>query len=313
MTSAQQSIWQVLCRADPGHRNLLPLVSCPDLEALAASLLCGGRVLIVTGFPVLHADGAGETDGPGGTAALAAALTQAGAQVEIATDDACYSPVAAAVADCVPPLPIHVIPREDAAAACRSLLSALRPTHVIGLERPGKAADGHYYNFRSQVIDGLLSDTHTLFTETEAVTIAIGDGGNELGMGAVAAAVGRTAKNGALVCAREPADFTLVAGVSNWWGWGLAAVLSLELEQDLLPSDSAELVRLRRVTDAGGVDGVSGLATQTVDGLSAEENLSILRELRSIVTDSLEKTVAQRRFLLYNKIDKIQQRLLSCL
>lgn len=289
MNEAQRSIWSLLCQTDPGGRNLLPFVPMPDLRRLSQELEAARRVLIITGFPVLHAGGAGETDGPSGAAALAAALLGAGKTVTVVTDENCLPPVLAACAFLAPGAGVHSIPKENAAAACAVLLEELDPTLVVALERPGKAADGHYYNFRSKPIDALLADTQPLFTRTRAVTVAIGDGGNELGMGALADAVCRTAPNGALVCARETADVTLAAGVSNWWGWGVAALLSLIYGRDLLPSDGQELELLRRVTAAGGVDGVSGRPELTVDGLSLEENLSILDQLRQIVANSLEK------------------------
>ena len=125
---------------------------------------------------------------------------------------------------------------------------------------------------------------HTIttgFTAGIAVTIAIGDGGNELGMGAIVDSVCATAPLGELVCAREPADYTLVAGVSNWWGWGLAAALSLDTGRDLLPTDADELRRARLVMEAGAVDGVLGTPELMVDGLSMEQNLEILHALRT--------------------------------
>ena len=280
ITAALGAIWQVLRDADPGNRGILPLAPDPDLPALCNSLQQASRVLLVTGFPVLHAGGAAETDGPAGVAALAYALHGLGIDTHVVTDENCRKVVAAACEDAVSGIPVHAIPMEGGADACRQLLQTLQPSHIIALERPGMAADGHYYNFRGKTIDHLLGDTHVLFTETDAITVAIGDGGNELGLGIMAPAVCKTAALGALVCARESADYTLVSGVSNWWGWGLAAALSLYAGKDLLPSDADELHRAELVQDAGGVDGVLGTPERMVDGLSMEQNLCILRALR---------------------------------
>ncbi|XP_067403194.1 D-glutamate cyclase, mitochondrial-like [Emydura macquarii macquarii] len=53
----------------------------------------------------------------------------------------------------------------------------------------------------------------------------IGDGGNELGMGKVKEAVRRHIKNGDVIACDVEADFTIVAGVSNWGGYAVACAL----------------------------------------------------------------------------------------
>ena len=53
----------------------------------------------------------------------------------------------------------------------------------------------------------------------------IGDGGNELGMGKVLAAVRAHIVNGPLIAAVTPADHLITAGVSNWGGWALVAAV----------------------------------------------------------------------------------------
>ena len=281
--AALANIWAILQEADPGHRGILTQAPTPDLDAVCRSLQGASRVLLITGFPVLHAGGAAETDGPAGIAALAYALHRMGIDTHIVTDENCRKVVDVACQDAVPGILVHAIPAEGGAEACRKLLRDLQPSHVIALERPGMAADGHYYNFRGKTIDHLLGDTHTLFTEADAVKIAVGDGGNELGLGLMAEPVSRSEPRGAQVCAREPADHTLVAGVSNWWGWGLAAALGLYAEQDLLPSDADELRRAKLMMDAGAVDGVLGTPVMMVDGLTMEQNLEILHKIRKIV------------------------------
>ena len=74
-----------------------------------------------------------------------------------------------------------------------------------------------------------------------------------------------------------------MAGVSNWWGWGLAAALSLYAEADLLPTDEDELRRAQLMMDAGAVDGVLGVPAMMVDNLTMEQNLEILHQLRNAV------------------------------
>ena len=136
----------------------------------------------------------------------------------------------------------------------------------------------------------MISDTDCLLLGGKAVTIAIGDGGNELGMGALRSYIEAGVPCGELICADLAADYTLAAGVSNWWGWGIAALLSLRLGRDLLPSDGQESRLLDAVVRAGGVDGVTRRRECTVDSLSLEQNLDVLRALRAVTAQTKEAT-----------------------
>lgn len=277
------NIWRVL-EADPGHRGLTRDIPRPDLRALGESLLGAGEVFVLSGFPVQKAHGAGETDGPVGAANLAAGLCAVGKKVTVLTDEASCSAILAACELYAPEAEVLCVPHHGAPAFCYGLLKHRKPTHIIAIERPGKGSDGHYHNFRGEWIDDLLSDTDILLYAQNAVKIGIGDGGNELGMGALRPFIEEKVENGALVCAEAPADFTLTAGVSNWWGWGIRAVLSAVTGRDLMPTDQEEWALLRTVVAQGCVDGVTGLSELTVDHLSQEENLAILRGLRAAVS-----------------------------
>ena len=57
------------------------------------------------------------------------------------------------------------------------------------------------------------------------VTIGIGDGGNEIGMGRVRARVVRDVPNGAKIASVVRTDHLVVAGTSNWGAWGVVAHL----------------------------------------------------------------------------------------
>lgn len=266
---------------DPGRRGLLASLPQANLAEAAGKLAKAGRVLVVTGFPVA-CRGVGETDGPLGAAHIAHGLTALGKQVVIVTDQWSEELLKAACVCRAPGARVEIIPWQGAAEACRRLMEQERPEIVISIERPGKGADGHFHNMRGQTIDHLTADTDLLLALAPC-SIAIGDGGNELGMGAFAAQIHAGVPQGPLICAQQAAEYPLAAGVSNWWGWGIEAVLSLCSGRDLLPSDREEAEVLAQVVEAGGVDGVTGRQELTVDGLSLEENLRILRQVRGIL------------------------------
>lgn len=276
-------------KQDMGNRGLLPALPANPILETANTLKNASRVLLLTGFPV-RLDGEhfiGETDGPSGTANLAAAFTSIGAEVLVLTDRASYPLLEAALRFRAPKARLSIIPETDTEDFEKECIRNFRPTHFISLERPGKAADGHFHNMRGNVIDDMVTDSSLLLHEAKragAVTISIGDGGNEMGMGRYRHEIETYVPFGEQICCEDSADLTLTSGVSNWWGWGIAALLSLQEQKNLLPSEHEEAELLRLVVLAGGVDGCTKKQTETVDALSLETHLSVLRSVAELLS-----------------------------
>ncbi len=297
--SVFQRIWKVL-EADPGHRGLTHGTPRPDLKAMGQSLLEAGEVFVISGFPVQRAGGVGETDGPLGAVDIASCLTALGKKVTVVTDESSCAAILAACEAAAPETEVLCVPHHGAQAFCYQLFKHRHPTHIIAIERPGKGADGHYHNARGEQIDELLADTDLLLYAKGVTTIGIGDGGNELGMGALRDIIEKQVTHGKEICAEASAGYTLTAGVSNWWGWGICAVMSALTGRDLMPSDTREDKLLHAIVAQGCVDGITGRAELTVDHLSEDENLSILRALREAVRQpdwaAMEPVQARRLF-----------------
>jgi hypothetical protein len=147
------------------------------------------------------------------------------------------------------------------------------------------------HNFRGQIITHHTAKTHLLFdfvkqNNLPVRTIGIGDGGNEIGMGAVPWQVIHTnIPNGlgARIACRVATDWTIACGVSNWGAYALgAAVAHLIGQPDLLLdwSDQRERDVLTAMVNAGAVDGVTGKPSLSVDGLALEQHLEIWRQIR---------------------------------
>jgi len=275
-----------LFRHDPGGRGFARSAPIPDLEALSTCLMGCRRALIITGFPIASV-GRGETDGPPGAANLARALGLLGKAVWVVTDAPSEGMTRAACALYAPEAEVRVIGHNAPRGDCAALLREVDPDHILAIERPGKH-NGHFHNSKGLVIDDLVADTDFFFENPAAVTIGIGDGGNELGMGALRAVTLQTVPNGTGIAADLGCDFALAAGVSNWWGWGIAALLSVTGGRNLLPSDAQETALLAATVAAGAVDGITALPTQTVDGLSLAENLAVLGRIRVLTESALE-------------------------
>ncbi|EAQ99433.1 glutamate cyclase domain-containing protein [Congregibacter litoralis] len=238
----------------------------------AARILEGSeRILIGTGFPVLDTF---ETDGPLGAIALYQALEQLGKDCYLA----CAAPLADALGADFKVLKLQAFNLEDGLTEARDSLASLRPDAIVSIERPGLAADNHYYNMRGEDISPRCAIFDYYLTESAAPSIAIGDGGNEIGMGKLQAEVSALDIHGAATSCDE----LLVADVSNWGGYALIAVLEALTDTRLLTAITHEET-LQYLSERGSIDGVTRENTLTEDGLPAAAGAELLTELQRLV------------------------------
>ena len=238
----------------------------------AAKILrdCRGIVLIGTGFPVVETF---ETDGPVGAIAFYQTLEKLGATPILV----CGRPISQALAEKYRVYEIHVGDHDRREYEAQHALTAFRPDAVISIERPGQAADGGYYNMRGESISAHTACFDNFMNLCRCPTIAIGDGGNEIGMGKVANAL----KDLNIVPAVTTCDELIVADVSNWGAYGIISFLSVWQGRDLL-GEIEPLDILNYISELGSVDGVTRVNQLTEDGLDAGEGKSVLLELRRV-------------------------------
>jgi hypothetical protein len=184
---------------------------------------------------------------------------------------------------------------------------------AVAIERAGTSSDGTCYTMRALPMgkDLVAYQLNSILTadnrRASLRTVAVGDGGNELGMGSLCADVSRSVTNGAKIGCIVPSDFPLVASVSNWGGYALCcacALLAWEQQRALATNaarsscagrHSAEEYVARLVPDArsleavmvaanevGAVDGINGQGMGSVDGMPLRTHLDLLERLRAI-------------------------------
>ncbi len=264
-----------LIASDPGGRNIFGLVVADQLRLAAQSLRLARRVGIVSGFFIPEAN-APETDGPPGAKAVGDALTLSGIPVDYITDHR-NAPLFRA-------LGIEPLLEPD------DYLDRASPTHLISIERAGRAADGRYRNMRGADITATTAPLDELFLEAARrglTTIGIGDGGNEIGMGRVFAQTLTAIPHGKEIACTVATDFCIAAGVSNWGAYGLAGTLSVLAGRDLLISAPQCVADIERIVQAGGaVDGVTHRHEATVDGLELNATIRMLESIRRQITPS---------------------------
>jgi D-glutamate cyclase len=246
------------------------------------------RVGLITGFYVPQGSPpAAETDGPVGAALLARGLEEVGVPCRLATDEPCRGACAAALTGAG----LSGVPVD--AADVDALIETWRGagiTHAISIERCGRSADGAPRNMRGLDISSYTAPLDELFTAGPWETIAIGDGGNEIGMGTLPRElIARHVEHGATIACVTAARHLIVAGVSNWGAYallGALAVLRGDWRAKLLACLDPELDRvvLKITVERGpAVDGVSRLRAMTVDNLDITVHHEKLREIRTLV------------------------------
>jgi hypothetical protein len=243
------------------------------------------RLGVITGFYVPRGTPpAAETDGPVGVALLLHGLTRVGIPCRVATDEPCQCTCAAALhAAGLREVPLDILPPARATATWREA----GITHALSVERCGRASDGKPHNLTGLDVSEYTAPLDDLFLAGPWETLAIGDGGNEIGMGALPATlIAQSVVNGEKIACVTPARHLVVAGVSNWGAWGLLAALAVlrpEWRETLLASLDETLDRTileTTVREGPAVDGVSREQTLTVDRLPMEVHHAKLRAIR---------------------------------
>jgi len=203
---------------------------------------------------------------------------------------------------------------------------------LVAIERTGPASDGLYHTMRGYdmsaivaPLDDLLQPPLPEFSEDGysdrgsersdgpnpplpdrlrptapcCLSIGIGDGGNEVGMGKIYERVSTSAiPNAALIACVVPTTHLIVASVSNWGGYALAAATAVvasnrqgcpvgPLLERCLPSEQAERAMCARIVEAGARDGVTGQLACMVDGMPLDTSIAILNELRVAASEAV--------------------------
>jgi hypothetical protein len=286
------AIEALVCRDIGRKTSHLIAAASGNLRAAVQSLASARSVGLVTGFFVPRAAvPAAETDGPVGTALLAAALAACGLPARIAVDTPSAKVVRAAIEATGQEIALDEVAVAQHADIDR-LIGIWRDTgvsHAVAIERCGRAADGRPRNMRGDDVSAWTAPLEDLFLAGTWTRIAVGDGGNEIGMGVLPPGlIARTVPNGEKIACVVPCDHLIVAGVSNWGAYGLMAALAV-LRPDwratiarYLTAERDLAVTRRIVARAGAVDGVTARPEATVDGLAPEVHGALIDELARI-------------------------------
>lgn len=229
---AQMTMVESIILEDLGNRGISKILEEGDFIKAALVLSHAQSVAVLTGFPCNDRYGQPEeTDGLPGALAIVQALQAMGKKVVLVMEERCRDLVESSVAQLVSWGVLHHVVEF---VPCSQLLEVDCDQHfdcLLAIERSGRTADGTYRTSKARDISALLEPVDDLFiralSDPSVTTLAIGDGGNELGMGKVMEKVKQHIPDGAAIACSVASDYLITAGVSNWGGYGLALSLYL--------------------------------------------------------------------------------------
>ena len=271
-----QRITEIVASGKTG-RGPSPLCEVSVWQQAVDLIASKRKVAIVSGF-YIPAVSAPETDGPVGSVVLARALSWLGCKVEIWTDShnlECFQRCALVMG--IPDSLVHDM-------SCTEFKD-FTPDLLIYIERPGRAADGRYYNMRGEDISAWTAPLDYFALAPRAIpVIAVGDGGNEVGMGNIKGPLSDIMTGYAQCLCVVESDICIPVDVSNWGGYALVTALSVSTGRWLGQTSEEELLMLYSLYQVGAVDGCTKKRELSVDGLNIDENIKIRTALENLVT-----------------------------
>lgn len=248
-----------------------------------------GRVIIITGF-VLAPFNKPETDGAIGSVLLSKALRVLGAGVTLVCPAKCFEPLRKMLCAIGADASVTAFDGDDSQRLAAELYDRLKPDAVVAAECPGATASGVYRNAAGEDVTALQAKCDLLFElsrKHNVPAIAVGDRGNECGMGSLKEAVRRVVPHGELIAARSCADAVLVGKTSEYACYALIASLStLAHEPSAMFSQGEHIALFETARQAGLID-MGGRAITAVDGIAMEAVLAVSREMRELLLSAL--------------------------
>ena len=206
--------------------------------------------------------------------------------------------------------------KNEAKEQAKELVSKWKPSAAIAVECPGENDVGHYHNAIGLDVTELEAKQDALFDliKSEGIlNIAIGDLGNEIGMGAIGSHLERYipyARKGGCSCGcgggiavRTATDNIMTATVSDWGCYSLIACLAfLKGNIEIMHTPEMEKQACEAACRAGMID-MYGWLIPSIDGFGPEINLPIVQLMRELVVQALSLKVKCRTW--FEKVEEL--------
>ena len=298
-------------------------------DKLAKATKPGDVVFFLTGLLVRSAftPMIAESDGPVGVAVMIYTLQRAlGITPVIVADDSMVEPLATVMryvgysrmpmetvqAACAPskrPTRAYGMltmsaNADTAALEAEQILDKYRPAAIISCERGGPNEFGVTHNSQGKDISAGHCRSDLLFKAAYArhgdtVTIGIGDGGNEVGMGNIHDSLYEWLPHGDVcecgcgggIIPETKCDVLVTSTVSNWGASALAAAISVYTENKAALADAAVHEKaILGAAAAGFIDSPTGEIAPRIDGMDMPVHIAVAEEMAQIVRASLSNS-----------------------
>ncbi len=287
----------------------------------AAQLLCntlkkGDTVFILTGF-VLFPFNKAETDGAISSVLLAAALVKA---FGVKTVIICPEEAVTALNEmsCFLKKDSEIVAftkdSDKAEEECERILSRFYPDAVISIECPSANKNGRYHNAGGVNVSEIEAKTDILFEKlfnSGVPNIAIGDLGNEIGMGVISECVENFIPSDCECCgkggitARTKAENIITATVSDWGCYSMICMLAYLKDNPDIMHDSVLQENMMNIAVQNGLIDMWGEHIPAIDGFGVRITgliVDLMRETMINVINSRDKF--QRQFEIISERNK---------
>ncbi|NOD93728.1 DUF4392 domain-containing protein [Ruegeria sp. HKCCD4884] len=282
----------------------------------------GGTVVLTTGS-VSRAwitPDLGENDGPSGAAAIARALVLARSVTCVMLCEETLLPAIRKTCQAAGLFPVTLeqaaIAKADKSLAtivmlpyatddaggqaqAEMLLADLKPDLLFSTERVGRNEFGVYHSMRG--IDYGMGRARVDFLfdlalERGIPVVAVGDGGNEIGMGKVADHVKAHVPYGDKcqcgcgggIGAVTSCDVLVTAACSNWGCTAIAAAMAARAgDAKLMHTPDREALLLDTMVASGLINSTHGIVDDSVDGFPRQSHIAVAELCRTIVSRAL--------------------------
>ena len=179
----------------------------------------------------------------------------------------------------------------EAPAQADRLIERLKPTAVVSIECPGCNSKGVYHNAIGVDVTALEAKQDILFEKLQKLgilNIAIGDLGNEIGLGSIEETLKKYIPKGDTIGVYTKTDNLITATVSDWGCYAMIAAMAFLLEDvDVMHTKELEQQVLTCASRCGMID-MYGWLTPAIDGFGLGIMLPIVELMGNMVKRALE-------------------------
>lgn len=285
-------------------------------EVLFKSLKKDGTVFILTGF-ILSPFNKAETDGAISSVMLASALEKAfGAKTVIICPDEAKKAIEK-MSEHIGINPETVVFTKEidkASQQAKSIIDVYNPEAVISIECPSANKNGRYHNAGGVDVTDLEAKTDILFgmlAEKGVPNIAIGDLGNEIGMGTISQCIENHIPSDCSCCgkggitAKTKADNIITATVSDWGCYALICMIAYMTDNPDIMHDSSLQKKMMVAASENGLIDMTGEHIPAIDGFGVKITGLIVDLMRETMMNTIDcRDKFQRQFEIISERNK---------